>query len=127
MRRHLAIAVLVVLPACAAPQLEQEGAIDFSRRPADWPELEIQVQTVTPATFAAMCAGAHRASGYNQVGCAVAYFCQRRCTVWISDVQLLEHQLQLVVGHERAHCRGYDHPGSSTMRDGWERAKQLGC
>jgi hypothetical protein len=28
--------------------------------------------------------------------------------------------------HEQAHCRGYDHPGESTMRDAWARWKASG-
>jgi len=104
------------------------ASIDYSSRPSDWPELTIDVQTLPPATVEKMCEGAEVVPvGFRRAGCAMPYFCQRRCTIWLADYTLRKHTADLLLQHERAHCRGYDHPGSTRTRDAWERAKANGC
>lgn len=122
MRRSLAIAALVLASCASAPQPENSAAIDYSRPPpADWPELEIQVLHLATADFAAACPLLKAGS----LGCAQLDFCARRCSIYL--VPMNDPRYTEVLEHERAHCQGYDHPGSSQGRNAWARAKEQGC
>ena len=46
--------------------------------------------------------------------CAEFYFDRGECHVWYSRQF---PPLQYVKEHERLHCRGYDHPGETTLKD----------
>jgi plasmid maintenance system antidote protein VapI/uncharacterized protein YceK len=81
--------------------------------PRDWPELAIFEHRVDAATMHERCA---KYVGFLMIplACAEVNFVARRCDIWLT-----EHPWPAVVEHERLHCRGYDHPGDSAMRDAW--------
>ncbi len=132
MRRNLAIAAMA-LAACAPapagdelnverPPREWAEWIDFSRKPpVDWPALEVRVHDVSREQLGRSCPIAA-----HSYGCASLDFCARSCTIFLLNGMDAIRRGQ-VMDHERAHCQGYDHPGSSTMRDGWTSAKAIGC
>lgn len=127
--------------------------IDYGRAPpADWPTLDVVVYDVSLEEVSKVCPPAPD----RFRACALLYFCERRCIVYLpelraelrrralelmraSDIALppdefaerlnrAEKQLRdYTLDHERAHCLGYDHPGSSAVRQAWARAKAAGC
>lgn len=128
MRRSLAIAALV-LAGCASAPAGDRRRIDYSvPPPADWPALAIEVQHVPPDVMAASCPKSASAIPAGRLwGCSVINLCARRCRVFISDKVPSEQKRNEVLEHEQAHCRGYDHYGSSAFREAWARAKANGC
>lgn len=132
---------------------EYGKSIDYSRAPpAEWPTLEIVVYDVSLEEISKVCPLAPD----RLRACAHAYFCERRCIIYLpelrgelrrrtleymraNDIALPPDELAArlnrlekevrgqIFDHEQAHCLGYDHPGSSLMRDAWERAKVSGC
>lgn len=90
--------------------------IDYSNPPpADWPQLKIEEHYADEATVKKMCA----LDKYAIIlGCAHPEFDLGKCVIWYEN-----GAGDWVKKHEHAHCRGYDHPGSTTMRDAWERYK----
>ena len=97
MRKLLALAVIVLgLTGCAT--------IDYNTPPAaDWPALQV-VET-----------DARYCKPFD-IGCAWVNLREMVCYVFIGAEAVREHEL--------AHCRGYDHPGESTMRDLWAKWKK---
>jgi hypothetical protein len=121
MGKAAAIAVLV-LASCATPPPERTDQIDFSRPPpADWPELAVDVVHVSRADVAEHCPGLKASS----LGCALVDFCAKRCKTYLAPMN--DPRYSEVLEHERAHCQGFDHPGSSQGRNAWARAKAAGC
>lgn len=91
--------------------------IDHSRAPpADWPVLAQRVELRNGLAEVCRIPGLH--FGTN-VGCAVIDFERRTCTIYMDA----RHASGEVLAHEKAHCRGYDHPGEQAVRLGWEAHK----
>lgn len=101
--------VMLFLSGCAS--------IDYDRGPAaDWPALEIRIIKQDFKQVQRTCRNDFWPA--QQVnGCAIFEFAALICHIytWTDDRRVIEH--------ERAHCAGYDHPGSSAMRDAWARFK----
>lgn len=110
-RNHLAPAVLslLLLSGCV-------NQIDYSRRPADWPDLAIVEQTVPEAEIHTTC-GIPKSGLPILFGCAIADFKALVCRVFY--LLGMEGEAWLVE-HERAHCRGHDHKGSNGLELQWE-------
>jgi hypothetical protein len=134
------LAMLALVSACASAPPEDASRIDYDRAPpADWPLLELVVHDVDQAAMAEACPAAHgRLAGKLFSGCARLDFCARRCDVFLAyrpasirrttgEVLSAEQLRAEALDHEQAHCLGYDHPGSTMVRDAWARAKAAGC
>lgn len=124
--KRLAIAALLLLAAACASAPADPTRIDYSSAPpADWPRLLISVHDVAPDVLSLNCPKAV-APGLQRRGCAAIRFCTARCSIFISE-KVPAHKRAEVLEHERAHCQGYDHHGSTSNREAWERAKARGC
>ena len=92
--------------------------MDWGRAPPpDWPQLTERIVTVDAARLKVHCAGIKYEAGATPVDCAFANFGMKTCTVYVLA------DMPDAIAHARGHCRGYDHPGESTMRDGWAKWK----
>jgi hypothetical protein len=101
MRRTFAIAV-----ALAA------GCATLDHTPVDgWPELEIVEHRVPHAEMRERCSR-YVGFGMSPEACAEFDFVERKCHVWLSADFPPQ---RFIVAHERQHCAGYDHAGSSAM------------
>lgn len=92
--------------------------IDYSRPPPpDWPSLRVIEQKIGPDELARFCPRSYAAYGSRAASCARLDLSRGVCLIYTTSERpdLLEH--------ERAHCRGYDHAGETTMRDAWQAHK----
>jgi hypothetical protein len=94
--------------------------------PPDWPALRVVEHRVSSREMADVCY-AHvevpmwmRLAGANLEGCALVYFDKGECHVWVRG----DFPDPLVLEHERMHCRGHDHIGSSDLADAWREFKR---
>ena len=103
MRRALVL-LAALLPACAT--------IDDHERVVGWPELEVVEHYVPEREMQERC---RRYVGFGMVPLACAEFdlAARKCHIWYSAESL---RLKFVREHERLHCAGYDHIGSTSMQ-----------
>ena len=88
------------------------ATIDMSRPPpADWPKLEVEIIKTTLDEAKRQCKGVK----LIVFGCAKVFFDEGVCRIYLGteDKSVYEHEL--------LHCKGYDHPGESTMRDAWAK------
>lgn len=104
--RHLLILVLSLLAGCTMIDIQ-------SSLPADWPILQERVSYGADAIRATGCP-------FNPVlfstGCANINFDTGICTIAIlSD----DEYGALTLEHEREHCKGRDHAGSTALADYW--------
>lgn len=89
--------------------------IDYTRPPpADWPKMAEKLMRVSEADVLRLCQDAT----HGTKGCARADFGPRVCYLIVAD--------DIAVEHERGHCAGYDHAGSTATADAWERYKARG-
>jgi hypothetical protein len=78
---------------------------------AGWPQLEIVEHHVPHATMRDRCAK-YVGFGSSPEACAEFDIANRKCHIWFSS----DFPPQpFVVEHERLHCKGYDHAGSTNM------------
>lgn len=104
---------VLLLAGCAS-------TIDMGRAPpADWPAMKVEIYQGTIQKFDEIC-GTGIIGLTHRVSCAHVDFAQQRCWIMVRPNQKLAPEEE---AHEREHCAGRDHPGESTMRDGWERYK----
>lgn len=77
-----------------------------------WPPLEIVEHYVPRAEMQARCA---RYVGFGMApeACAEFHLAARKCHIWYSDDS---PPLGFIRKHERLHCAGYDHVGSTGMQ-----------
>jgi len=108
----LAAAILAMtLTACTA--------IDTHRQPpSDWPALTVNVQKVGFWELQRVCGGNVLMQYF---GCAIIYFAMMLCRIYYAAD---DESAEYVIGHEKMHCRGHDHIGSSALADGWEKWKR---
>jgi hypothetical protein len=89
------------------------STIDRHEKVAGWPELRVVEHYVPHDVMRGRCAK-YVAFGFLPEACAEFYFDRGECHVWFdADYPPATY----VVEHERLHCAGYDHPGSSGMRE----------
>ena len=99
------LALLFLAGGCAT--------IDQHEKVAGWPELRIVEHYVPDEAMRQRCAK-YVPFGLFPEACAEFYFDRGECHVWYSA----DYRPQpYVMEHERLHCRGYGHPGDTTMRD----------
>ena len=77
-----------------------------------WPELQIVEHRVPAEEMTERCRK-YTAFGSIPLACAEFNLHARRCDIWLSR----SFAPQTIVEHERLHCAGYDHVGSSSMRE----------
>lgn len=111
MRPVLLLALVAQLAGCS---------VMSDQRVDGWPALEIVEHHVSGANVQERCA---RYVGFGMVPVACAEFdlAARKCHLWFNAEQ---PPASFVVEHERQHCRGFDHIGSTNMRDFLSRSKQ---
>jgi hypothetical protein len=78
---------------------------------ANWPALQIIEHRVSQEAMVARCSR-YVGFGMSPLGCAEFDFNLSRCHVWLTGASP-----NFVLQHERLHCAGYDHIGSTNMRD----------
>lgn len=90
--------------------------IDTDRAPPiDFPQLNIVVHEVSHKEMLTVCEGTQ-----TTLACAFTHFGTGTCDIWYSKYA---PPTKKVVIHEELHCKGYDHPGESRIRDAWEYYK----
>ena len=101
--RITALLVPLFLAACAT--------IDH-QRVEGWPQLEVVEHRVPAEEMMQRC---RKYAGFGAIPLACAEFNleARRCDIWLSK----GFAPQTIVEHERLHCAGYDHVGSTGMRE----------
>ena len=100
------------------------------QRVAGWPELEIIEHHVAHAEMRSRCAR-YAGFGMSPLACAEFDLAARECNIWFSADFPPQ---RFIVEHERLHCAGYDHAGSSGMARllqrhiaGWDRSAGAGA
>lgn len=95
-----AIITLLVFGGCST--------IDHTRPPsAEWPALKETV-VVSEDAVRAHCKA-------HWIACAHVNLYKLTCIIYTPSLA------SWIMDHERAHCRGYDHPGETTFRDHFEQ------
>lgn len=113
MRRTIALVLAGMLGGCATTY-----PMDWDRPPPpDWPKLAENIVDVPVGDIRALCVskgvGSHDA-------CTTFIFEKRVCNIYTSTREAA------AMKHERGHCRGYDHPGDSKVRNAWATYKARG-
>jgi hypothetical protein len=104
--KSLCAALILPLAAGCAADLAH-------RKVPGWPQLQVVEHFVPHAEMRDRCA---RYVGFGSVAVACAEFrlAERRCDIWYSADFPPGAD---IVRHERLHCAGYDHLGSTAMQD----------
>lgn len=106
MKRHAAIAILFPLFLGACTTVGHQ-------RVEGWPRLMVYEHYVPHHEMRDRCVK-YAPFGTTPEACAEFNLAERRCDIWFSaDFPPQE----TIVKHERMHCEGYDHIGSTGMRD----------
>ena len=83
--------------------------------PADWPVLAVIEHRVPHAVMRDRC-GRFTPWYASPEACAEWHFAQGECHIYFSaDFP----PAAWIAEHERMHCAGYDHPGSTAAKDAW--------
>lgn len=109
--RRFSIILALLLTGCTVVN-------EHRKPPSDWPELTVTVEEHGFWQTQEKC-GRNAAEVLligPMLGCAYINFDEMRCRIYL--------WLNSVLGHELLHCRGYDHYGSSDLRDYWETWKK---
>lgn len=83
-----------------------------------WPSLAITEHRVPRAQMEERCAR-HVGFGMTPLACAEFDLRASQCHIWLTH-----DAANLIIEHERLHCAGYDHIGSTNMRDALARWRQ---
>lgn len=111
----LALYLVIALSACTAINVHQKP-------PSDWPKLQVSIHKVGFWEMQKICGGSYLSGVLTQyMGCAWIYFDKGTCEVYYAADD--KESAANVIEHEVMHCEGYDHIGSSTLKDGWEQWK----
>lgn len=81
-------------------------------RVAGWPELQVVEHYVPHARMRNRCAR-YVGFGMSPMACAEFDLAGGRCHIWYSAEP---PPSRFIVDHERLHCAGYDHAGSTSMQ-----------
>ncbi len=87
------------------------ATIDTHSLTAGWPDLMLIEHHVPHAEMRDRC-GIFVPFGSSPEGCAIFKFQDRECHVYVSA----DFPSARVLEHERLHCKGYDHVGSTDMQ-----------
>lgn len=111
--------VVLLLAGCASAQTYTQ--IDYSSAPAaDWPQLRELVYREPASAIPELCRRSPTYSAGATTACSSVNFAEGWCAIFLPAGH--RHEAALLE-HERAHCRGFDHPGETFTRDTWERHK----
>ena len=94
--------IFVFLASCAV--------IDH-QRVEGWPELQIVENRVPAEEMVSRCQK-YTGAASLPLACAEFNLNARRCDIWLSE----SFAPRAIVEHERLHCAGYDHVGSTNMQ-----------
>jgi hypothetical protein len=86
------------------------SAIDH-QRVEGWPELQIVEHRVPAEEMVSRCQK-YTGAASLPLACAEFNLVARRCDIWLSQ----SFAPRAIVEHERMHCAGYDHVGSTNMQ-----------
>lgn len=86
------------------------SVIDSRHRVEGWPELEVIEHHVDHAAMRDKC-GAFTGPFSSPEGCAIFYFQDKTCAIYVSK----DFPNRSALEHERQHCKGFDHVGSGDM------------
>jgi hypothetical protein len=103
----------IALLACLAALSAGCATIDQHEKVAGWPDLKLVEHYVPDEVMRKRCSK-YVPLGLFPEACAEFYFDRGECHVWYS-AQFPPQPF--VKEHERLHCQGYGHPGSSNMKD----------
>ena len=102
-------AAAALLPACST--------IDSHEKVEGWPQLRIVEHFIPDDAMRRRCAK-YVPLGLMPEACAEFYFDRGECHIWYSaDFRPQPY----VMEHERLHCRGFDHPGGSSLQEALAR------
>lgn len=100
----MALSLAFLLSACTVMSHERiEG----------WPSLQVTEHYVPHAQMRDRCAK-YVGFGMSPIACAEFYLNKGECHIWYSKDSLPP---RFVIEHERQHCAGFDHIGSTNMRN----------
>ena len=83
------------------------SVIDYSKRVEGWPDLKEDLRVVSNEEMYDVCSK----FGPMPLGCVQVWFKPPLCRIWITESGGYTEE------HEKAHCRGYDHIGSTYMQN----------
>src|SRR5687767_585000 len=81
------------------------------QRVEGWPELQIVEHRVPAEEMVSRCQK-YTGAASLPLACAEFNLVARRCDIWLSQ----SFAPRAIVEHERLHCAGYDHVGSTNMK-----------
>jgi hypothetical protein len=96
------------------------STIDHRSAPADWPQLEEKILYVNGATLFKYCES-NLLTDFA-FACSRISFERRVCYI-IMPEQTADGSQPWLLAHEREHCAGKDHKGSTSIADAWEKWK----
>jgi hypothetical protein len=106
-------AAVTVLMGCTTIDMQRTPPVDF-------PSLAVRIHAVDGGAVIRACykyvALGWKLLGAIPEGCAEVDFEESTCTIYLRG----DYPSKRVLDHELLHCRGYDHPGESSIRDAWE-------
>lgn len=114
--RRLCIALVLLAILCVI----SSGCTPISHvKIDDWPVLKVVEHRVPHGEMLKRCQRYY--PGGTPVACAEWNFNLATCDIWFSkDLPEMQH----VVEHERMHCEGHDHPGSTAMEESLRKWRQ---
>ena len=116
MKTLLMIAALAAVSGCAS-LIDQH-----TPPPKDWPQLTVRDNVLGPIDIQRRCykyVATHiKLLGGFAMGCAEINFDMRTC-----DIYRAHDAAPDIMEHEYAHCRGFGHPGDTTLADAWRGYK----
>lgn len=116
MKKYLTTLALTALFGCTT--------VNYDRAPpADWPVLEVKLRRVSMMQVQQMCWGVPFL--WQVFMCMEPDFDKMECNIYhyYTDAELAHKSAAWIIEHELAHCNGYDHYGSTELRDAWEQWK----
>jgi hypothetical protein len=112
----IGVYLVLVLSACTAINIHQEP-------PSDWPKLETTTHKVGFWEMQRHCGTSGLKFLLTQsLACAWIDFNTMTCRIYYAADD--EHSAAHAIEHEKDHCEGRDHIGSTHLRDGWENWKR---
>jgi hypothetical protein len=112
MKKQLAASLFTVLIAAAGGCT----TIDSHVRVDDWPELKIVEHDVSFSEMRTACKP-YTPPLMTPLGCTVFYLDAGEAHIYVAK----QLKFKFLVDHERLHAAGYDHPGSTNMKEMIER------
>ena len=111
---------MLQLQQCVAPVLLAAisacTSIDPHNRVEGWPELQVIEYRVAYEEMRRRC-DRYVAFGMIPLACAEYNLAARYCYIWLDR----DYAPSSVVAHERMHCLGFDHYGSTSMADSFRQ------